>query len=186
MSAKVIATIKLAPGQVGFYDPLSRIHLTLGNPTATVYSGTNCATLRRNVKAGIIRILDGTLGNDVAPFKIVKVGDKYKLASNSVEENKPVYAEDIAPEKEAEVQEQAPAAGIEIKPVITPEVKEEVAAEEPLEETVAEEVTAVEEAVEAEETADVEEETVEETSEEVKTNKKKRSSKKKTAQTTEE
>lgn len=186
MSAKVIATIKLAPGQVGFYDPLSRIHLTLGNPVATVYSGTNCAALRRNVKAGIIRILEGTLGNDVAPFKIVKVGDKYKLASNSAEENKPVYAEDVVPKEEAEIQEQAPAASVEIKPVITPEVKEEVVAEGPLEETVVEEVAVAEEAVEVEETADAEEEVVEETSEEVKTSKKKRSSKKKTAQTTEE
>lgn len=175
MSAKAIATIKLAPGQVGFYDPLSRIHLTLGNPTATVYSGTNCAALRRNVKAGILRILDGTLGNDVAPFKIVKVGDKYKLASNSVEENKPVYAEDEAPKKEVEGQEQAPSAGVEIKPVITPEVKEEAA---PAEEPVAES---------AEEPAEeVTEEVVEETSEEAKITKKKRTSKKKTAQTTEE
>ncbi len=171
MSAKIIATIKLAPGQVGFYDPLSRIHLTLGNPTATVYSGTNCAALRRNVKAGIIRILDGTLGNDVAPFKIVKVGDKYKLASNSVEENKPVYAEEAAPKKE-EAKEQV---AVEITPVITPEVKEEAvaAAEEPSEE-------AVEAPVEEEDA--VEEEAIEEAV----TAKKKRASRKKTAQKTEE
>lgn len=172
MSAKVIATIKLAPGQVGFYDPLSRIHLTLGNPVATVYSGTNCAALRRNVKSGIIRILDGTLGNDVAPFKIVKVGDKYKLASNSAEENKPVFAEDVKAAPAEEKADQAPTVEVEIKPVITPE-------------PAAEETTPVEEVEVADEVAEeaVEEEASEEEAvEEVKTIKKRRNSKKKAAQ----
>ena len=105
--SNIIATIALAPGRVGFFDPLSSIHLTLGNPTAHVYSGTNCANLRRNVKCGILRLLDGTLGAEVPPFKIVEVNGQLKLASNAAAEMKPVYAEEKADEKVPEkVEEQ--------------------------------------------------------------------------------
>ena len=38
-----IAVIRLAPGQVGYYDELSRIHLTIGNPERAIYAGTNCS-----------------------------------------------------------------------------------------------------------------------------------------------
>ena len=100
MEKEIIATIHLAPGRVGFYDPLSRIHLTLSHPETYVYSGTNCASLRRNVKSGVIRILEGTLGEDVPPLKVVKVNGKYHLASNAEEEMKPVVKKDDAPVKE--------------------------------------------------------------------------------------
>ena len=89
-----IAKIWLAPGNIGFYDPLSRIHLTLGAPTAYVPSGTNCASLRRNVRNGVIRLLEGTLGPDVAEFKFVGTDSGMKLVSNAEEANRPVYAED--------------------------------------------------------------------------------------------
>lgn len=139
--SKVIATIKLAEGQVGFYDPLSRIHLSISNPIAHVISGTNCAQLRRSVKSGRIRILEGTLGGDVPPFKVVKTGNKIKLVSNVAEEMKPVVAEPVA----------------ENKPVMpeVKEIKEEVkeAAPEPvIEQVVAEPVEELpKEAVEVEE-----------------------------------
>ena len=107
--SNIIATIALAPGRVGFFDPLSSIHLTLGNPTAHVYSGTNCANLRRNVKCGILRLLDGTLGAEVPPFKIVEVNGQLKLASNAAAEMKPVYAEEKADEKVPEKVEEAKA-----------------------------------------------------------------------------
>lgn len=89
-----IAKICLAPGNIGFYDPLSRIHLTLGAPTAYVPSGTNCASLRRNVRNGVIRLLEGTLGPDVAEFKFVSTDSGMKLVSNAEEASRPVYAED--------------------------------------------------------------------------------------------
>lgn len=87
-----IAKIKLAPGKVGFYDHLSNIHLTLGSPTAYVPSGTNCAALRRNLKAGLIELLEGTLGEDVAPFKVEKMENgNFRIVSNEKEVNKPIY-----------------------------------------------------------------------------------------------
>lgn len=89
-----IATIRLNPGNVGFYDEISRIHLTLGHPEALVPSGTNCINLRRGVKAGTITIVEGSLGKDVPPLKVVQVGEKYYLASNVAEASKPVIKMD--------------------------------------------------------------------------------------------
>lgn len=87
-----IAKIKLAPGKVGFYDHLSNIHLTLGSPTAYVPSGTNCAALRRNLRAGLIELLEGSLGRNIPPFKVEKTEDGgFRIVSNEEEVNKPVY-----------------------------------------------------------------------------------------------
>ena len=86
-----IALIRLAPGRVGFYDPLSRIHLTIGSPNAYVPSGTNCANLRRNVKNGVISLVDGTLGGDIPPLKVVNDENGVRLVSNAEEANKPIF-----------------------------------------------------------------------------------------------
>ena len=152
----VIATIKLAPGRVGFYDELSRVHLTLGAPTAVIYSGTNCARLRRAVRDGVIKLVDGTLGGDIPPFKIVNVDGKLKLASNIEAEMKPVFKEEVAKkaaepakaeEKPVEKVEKVVVEEVKEEPVATEEVKaEEVVTEEAKVEEPAEEV-----AVEAEE-----------------------------------
>ena len=92
-----IAKIRLNPGNVGFYDEVSRIHLTLGRPEALVPSGTNCANLRRGVKAGTISVVEGSLGRDIPPLKVVQVGSKYYLASNAAEASKPVIKEEVKP-----------------------------------------------------------------------------------------
>lgn len=118
MTRTPIATIKLAPGRVGFYDEYSRIHLTLSSPTATVYSGTNCAQLRRSVKAHVIEVIAGSLGEEVAPFKVVKENGKLKLVSNAAEAKKPVIAPTEAP-KTVEVKTPAE------EPKTVPEASEE-------------------------------------------------------------
>lgn len=157
MSREVIATIKLAQGRVGFYDELSRIHLSIGAPTAHVLSGTNCARLRRAVRDGVIKLIDGTLGGNIPPFKVVKVGDKYKLAANVEEENKPVFVNAEETLKDAV----APVQGVEVEDGGKAEeaVPEEIKKDEP--------VKAVEEA-----DAAVEDEATEETAEEEKPKKK--------------
>lgn len=157
MSREVIATIKLAQGRVGFYDELSRIHLSIGAPTAHVLSGTNCARLRRAVRDGVIKLIDGTLGGNIPPFKVVKVGDKYKLAANVEEENKPVFVNAEETLKDAV----APVQGAEVEDGGKAEeaVPEEIKKDEP--------VKVVEEA-----DAAVEDEATEETAEEEKPKKK--------------
>ena len=121
-----IARIALAPGQVGYYDEYSRIHLTVGAPEATIYSGTNCAQIRRSIKSGRIRLLSGSLGAPVAPFRIIDTPSGKKIVSNVKKELEPVVAE--------------------IKPKIMPETtsvveeKTEVIKEEPVTETTEEAV----------------------------------------------
>ena len=128
MSREVIATIKLAMGRVGFYDELSRIHLSIGAPTAHVYSGTNCARLRRAVRDGVINLIDGSLGGNVPPFKIVKVGDKLKLASNVEEEMKPVEKQAIKEDLVAETKKEKTTEEKPVEPKKEP-AKEEAVAE---------------------------------------------------------
>lgn len=79
MAKKPIAEIQLMPGQGGYYDPLSRIHLTTARPKAIVYSGTNCAQLRRSIKAGRIRLSWGSLENPKFRWHLVRKGDHYVL-----------------------------------------------------------------------------------------------------------
>lgn len=126
--SNVIATVKLNPGQGGYYDELSRIHLTPGNPIADVLAGTNCTQLRKSVQSGRLRLLSGSFGPAPSPFKLIRQGEQYVLAPNT---------DDVV--------------SVDIKPAITPEpkveeVKEEVKAETVEEAPVVEETPAVEEA----------------------------------------
>lgn len=92
---EVIATIKLAPGQVGYYDEYSRIHLTIAHPETAIYSGTNCAQIRRSIKAGRIILTSGTLGPEIAPVRIVKTPTGVKIVTNKDAEHAPVVANTI-------------------------------------------------------------------------------------------
>lgn len=76
-----IAVIRLAPGQVGYYDELSRIHLTIGNPERAIYAGTNCSQLRKSVKSGRLRLISGSLGEDKTPTKIHKPSSSVSLGN---------------------------------------------------------------------------------------------------------
>nr|DAP54853.1 MAG TPA: hypothetical protein [Caudoviricetes sp.] len=98
-----IAKIRLAPGKAGFYDPISNIHLTLGSPEVYVQSGTNCAALRRNLHAGLIELVEGTLGGDIPPVKIEKMKDgSFRIVSNAEEVNKPIY-KDSTPSRDIKI-----------------------------------------------------------------------------------
>lgn len=61
MTSRIIAKIRLAKGEVAFYDELSRIHLTLSRPTADVYDYMNAAVLRRAIMNKRIILVAGTL-----------------------------------------------------------------------------------------------------------------------------
>lgn len=133
-----IARIALAPGQVGYYDEYSRIHLTIGAPEATIYSGTNCAQIRRSIKSGRIRLLSGSLGAPVAPFRIVNTPNGKKIVSNAKKKLEPVVAEikpQIMPETISVVEEKT-----EVAPEPVNETASEVIKEEPVAETTEEAV----------------------------------------------
>lgn len=68
----VIATVRLAPGQVGFYDDLTRIHLTIQNPEKHVLSGHNTTNLKTAVRSKRLLLLNGSLdaSETVAPAAV--------------------------------------------------------------------------------------------------------------------
>lgn len=56
----IIAEIKLAPGEIGYYDDYSRIYLTSTKPSAYIYAGTNCTQIKHSIKAGRLRLVNGS------------------------------------------------------------------------------------------------------------------------------
>ena len=132
MTREIIAEIRLAPGEVGYYDDYSRLYLSTAKPSAYIYAGMNTTQIRKSIRSGRLRLISGSLTGKPAPKK---------------EEVKKE-----APQKE-EVKVEAPAE----EPAQTPVVEEVVEApaveisETPVEEAVVEEVVAEEAAEETEE-----------------------------------
>ena len=76
--ANTIAIIKLASGEVGYYDELTNIHLTLSRPTAKVLDYMNTSKLRRSVMNKVLILVDGSLSTvayarNVIPAEAPKV-----------------------------------------------------------------------------------------------------------------
>lgn len=123
-----IAEIRLAPGQVGFYDELTNIHLTLSRPFATVYQGMNTSRLQQSVNSGRLILVQGSL--------------KPEPISLAAEEAIPASIK----AKEAPVKE--------VKVVPVKEEKAEVVAQEPILEAVQEEEAIATLSLETEEVAE--------------------------------
>ena len=108
-----IATIKLAPGEAGYYDEYSRIYLSSTRPDAVIYSGTNCTQIKRSIKSGRLRLVSGGFDKPVTEPVIEQ---QVPVATEEAKEV-PVQEEEVKTEEEvasAVVEEQAP------------EVKEEI------------------------------------------------------------
>ena len=141
MSKNTIAVVQLSPGEVGYYDELSRIHLTIGHPSEAVEAGTNCTQLRRSVKSGRLRLVSGSLGAEVPPFKFVRDGSRFVLTKNN--ETAPSIVVAKPKETVAEVKaaaEEVKAEEVKEKPATkAKKAKKEETVETPAEEAVAEE-----------------------------------------------
>ena len=130
-----IATIKLAPGEAGYYDEYSRIYLSSTRPDAVIYSGTNCTQIKRSIKSGRLRLVSG--------------GFDKPVTEPVVEQQTPVVTEEV---KEVSVQEEEVKTEEEVAPTIVVEEQapEEIKEEVPVQEEVkAEETPVVEEVKEA-------------------------------------
>ena len=146
---EIIATIKLAPGQVGYYDEYSKIHLTIAHPETAIYSGTNCAQIRRSIKAGRIILTSGTLGTEIAPVRIVKTPAGVKIVSNKDAEHVPVVA-NAAPIAEVTIDLAHETKKEAVEPEVVETIEEvvESAKDEPVEETEVIEDAVIEDVVE--------------------------------------
>ena len=58
-----IAKIKLAPGNVGWYDSLTNIVLTKAKPEAVVYSGKNIINIKKAIREGKVLLQEGSLSS---------------------------------------------------------------------------------------------------------------------------
>ena len=144
---KPIARIKINPGNPGWYDPLTNIHLTITRPEAIVFEGANTTNIKKGVEFKLVSVIDGCL--DVNSTSVHTTKEVVKKVREVVPQ----------PIKQVQVKE-------EVKPVealIAKKDKVEEAITEPVEDKVEETITETTE-IPVEETAEVvvEEEVVEE------------------------
>lgn len=138
--SNVIGRVRLSKGRVGYFDELTRIHLTISRPEAPVYAGMNTANLKRAVRGGVLRLVAGSLELEQAKVvKDVHTTEATKAATEKVEE----VVTPVAPAKEevqAEAKKEAEAKETKTEEAKAEEVKaEEVKAEEVVEEKATEE-----------------------------------------------
>lgn len=58
---RIIASIKLAPGNRGYFDPLTGMNLSLSNNIGYIREGDKVDNIRRDIKDGKIKIVGGKL-----------------------------------------------------------------------------------------------------------------------------
>lgn len=128
---QIIGNVRLAPGQVGFYDEHTRIHLTIANPEKPVFSNMNTSILKTAVRSGRL-LLVGSLdaAEVVAPAEpvVAPVAPKDTVVTGVVDiPEKKQDSKEKAPEPEVakeEVSEEAPEA-VEPEEESKEEAKEE-------------------------------------------------------------
>ncbi len=121
----VIGVVRLSRGQVGFFDDLTRIHLTIANPEKAIVEGMNTATIKRAIKSGRIQLISGTLEapevvTNIAP--IVKKVEEAPVVEQTTIVQEPIKVEEPVVVEEAPVVE-APIDEAPIEEVV--EIKEE-------------------------------------------------------------
>lgn len=78
--------IQLAPGNIGWYDEVTGIHLTIARNTAIVKPGMNTTNIRRAIKDRKVQVLVGNLEQETTePVAFV--------SNNMVKEEVPVVKE---------------------------------------------------------------------------------------------
>lgn len=93
----VLAKVRLTTGNVGWYDPLTNIHLTIQKPEAYVYEGMNTKNLAQGVRYKTITVVDGSLTGPSQPV----------VPTKPVEPMKPVEQEiKVEVDKEPEIAEE--------------------------------------------------------------------------------
>lgn len=133
MKREIIAEVKLASGEVGYYDDYSKLYLTINKPYGVIYSGTNLTQIKRSIKSGRLKLISGKLfDTDKKPVVEVKP---------PVEEDNKKEDQVETPVEEVKPEEVAP---VENTEVIEEDKKEEISVEENVNETpVTEEKTEV-------------------------------------------
>ena len=120
----MLAKITLAPGQIGFHDALSNIHLTVANPTAVVPVGANTEHLKEAVKDGKILLLTGTLSS-ILKHREVKPKESIQFAKR-MNLHRPVVNQNVVDSRQKKVETKQEVKTEPTKKVETSKVKSEV------------------------------------------------------------
>lgn len=117
---RAIAKIKLAPGNAGWFDPLTNIYLTLSKKECFVYNDQDVSNIRKAIKQNKLVLKEGRLPSPVSEEKkeTVKKSIKKQIAQEVVK----IEKDEVI--KQVEVIEKK-----EIKPFIKEETIEEVKTE---------------------------------------------------------
>jgi len=121
---EIIAEIRLAPGEVGYYDDYSRVYLSTTHPTAKIYAGMNTTQIRKSIRSGRLRLISGSLFGPAPDKKVeakapeIKEEPKQeaKVEEPKVEEPKveaPIEEPVEAPVEEAEELKEEASAEVE-------------------------------------------------------------------------
>ena len=96
---KITATIKLVPGNRGFFDPLTGIKLNVSNSIGYIYEDYNISNIRKAIKEGKIKIVGGSLPPAIAIKPV-------KESLNETIEKEEITIEEVAIEEpECEIEE---------------------------------------------------------------------------------
>lgn len=123
--ANIVAHIKLAPGENGYYDEKTNIYLNWNHPEADVPEGLDLSNLRRSVKYRRIIVTSGSLGKNKG-FKQILMEAKSKRTGIPLKDlmgNTPIVNDDGTVQESAE--NTTPAAEEPSKPTTTIDVKPE-------------------------------------------------------------
>ena len=76
---KIIASIKLAPGNRGYFDPLTGINLTISNSIGYIREDDDVSNIIKAIREGKVKIVGGQLPPAINNIKPVKEAKKEKL-----------------------------------------------------------------------------------------------------------
>ncbi len=118
---KITASIKLAPGNRGFFDPITGINLSLSNSMGYIREDDDITNIKKAIREGKIKIVGGQL----PPAINIKPIQKVKKVIKKKEEVKPVEVKKEEAKKFKKQKKVKPAEKIEKKEdiVLTEEPK---------------------------------------------------------------
>ena len=130
---KIIASIKLAPGNRGYFDPLTGINLTISNSIGYIREDDDVSNIRKAIREGKVKIVGGQLPpaiNNIKPVKEVKKEKPVEIKKEKIEVITPVV-EDKKQPKIATIIKKKEEPKIEPKKEVKTELKKE-SKEEPV------------------------------------------------------
>ena len=97
---KIIASIKLAPGNRGYFDPLTGINLTISNSIGYIREDDDVSNIRKAIREGKVKIVGGQLPpaiNNIKPVKEVKKEKPVEIKKEKKEITIPVIEDKKQP-----------------------------------------------------------------------------------------